>query len=454
MRQSMGRTVLHVAAMAVALAAAAETAGAMTLREAVETALSSNPGMKAAMAGVEAAGSAADVARGAMGPEVDLAESYSRTTNPMYAFGSLLNQERIGQRDFEPARLNDPDPIDNYRTSLELRQPIFAGGRIENEYKKARAGERIKRSDLALAGRRVTMAVIETWLDLRLLDERRAVLEKSLKLAAESARAVADRVEAGMALETALLDAKINEQRTRRELNETIAARATALTALRSLLGAPDDPGIEPVFGEYRPSVAPGTLAELKAKGLATRPEILKARDEVERARADLASARGGFLPEVGLAADYSWNQETLGSGGGESWQVGVVARISLFRGGRNKAAVRAARARLDAAGYMKTEVENGVRLEIEKAHRRLATARRNLDISREEVALARESHRMNRQRYTQGMNTATDLLNSETQLKKAALGLNSAERGLLLAMAALDLAIGGDGLFYEVNDK
>lgn len=58
-------------------------------------------------------------------PNVNASYTFSNTNNPLYAFGSKLNQERISAMDFDPASLNDPKAISNFATKLEVQQPII-----------------------------------------------------------------------------------------------------------------------------------------------------------------------------------------------------------------------------------------------------------------------------------------------------------------------------------------
>ncbi|MGA1199907.1 MAG: TolC family protein, partial [Candidatus Latescibacterota bacterium] len=61
-------------------------------------------------------------------PWVKLTESGIRTNDAVQAFGMRLKQERFTQADFSIVALNDPAPITNFQTQLEIRQPLFLGG--------------------------------------------------------------------------------------------------------------------------------------------------------------------------------------------------------------------------------------------------------------------------------------------------------------------------------------
>lgn len=58
-------------------------------------------------------------------PNVTVSYTGTSTNNPLMAFGSKLNQERIAMMDFDPIKLNRPDNIFNFATKLEVQQPIF-----------------------------------------------------------------------------------------------------------------------------------------------------------------------------------------------------------------------------------------------------------------------------------------------------------------------------------------
>ncbi|MCO7319772.1 TolC family protein, partial [Riemerella anatipestifer] len=58
-------------------------------------------------------------------PNVNLSYTGISTNNPLMAFGSRLNQERVTMMDFDPKKLNNPDNIFNFATKLEVQQPIF-----------------------------------------------------------------------------------------------------------------------------------------------------------------------------------------------------------------------------------------------------------------------------------------------------------------------------------------
>lgn len=442
--KSLSAHLVVISSLAIALIIApAPNSWAMTLNEAIETALENNPGIKSQEAGSNSAQYMSDAARAGLMPELEIAESYTRTNNPMYAFGSLLNQERMEQRDFEPARLNNPDAIDNFQTSIRLRQPLFTGGRLTGEIDRAKSFANASLSSLAKSRQELTAMVIETWLNLNLLKERESVLSDSVKLADENLAIASDRVELGLALQSDILDMTIQRDRTRQELNETVAAIKTTLSVLKSLLGITKESSLTPDFGVYHIPDKATSLKSLQNEAMKSRPDIEAMNERIKMALHGIRIAKSGYLPQVGLAADYSLNQERLGGGDGDSWQFGVTARWNIFNGGKDHARIKAATARLYELKHKKEALKREIEIQVERNHYKLQTAKLNLGISKKHIALAKESLRITRQRFEQGLETGADMLASETQYKKARLNYLTAKNMELVTSSLLDLAIG-----------
>ena len=69
---------------------------ALSLPAAVELALSNNPTMSIADGELAASSAQLMRARSALLPRVDYIESFTRSDNPVFVFGTLLNQRRFG----------------------------------------------------------------------------------------------------------------------------------------------------------------------------------------------------------------------------------------------------------------------------------------------------------------------------------------------------------------------
>src|SRR5215471_19917198 len=89
---------------------------ALTLRQAVDLALRSNPLVAAASAEEKEAEARIREARSGYLPRVQFSESLQRGNNPVFVFSSLLTQHQFSQENFALGALNRPEPLSNYQS--------------------------------------------------------------------------------------------------------------------------------------------------------------------------------------------------------------------------------------------------------------------------------------------------------------------------------------------------
>src|SRR5690242_1923362 len=115
---------------ALAALAPARAAESLSLKDAVRSAWSRHPALRAAGEQAAAARAEADAARHGTLPTLALAVKAVRTDEPLMAFGIRLDQGQVAAADFDPARLDHPDAATAFGAGATLTQPIYAGGRI------------------------------------------------------------------------------------------------------------------------------------------------------------------------------------------------------------------------------------------------------------------------------------------------------------------------------------
>ena len=123
--------------------AAGEASGLppLTLEQAVRTGLEKNPRMSASQFQIDASTARITQALSGLYPRIDFNESFARTNNPAQAFSLKLNQEQITPQDFDPGRLNDPSPINNFASTFSLSMPLYDAGQIRIGVNQAKLGQ-------------------------------------------------------------------------------------------------------------------------------------------------------------------------------------------------------------------------------------------------------------------------------------------------------------------------
>jgi outer membrane protein TolC len=439
----MRRTLLHTLSL-LALAgpglAAADT-GALTLEAAIRQAWANQAGLQAGQAMVEGAQAEAEAQRNLRLPTVTLAAGLTRTDEPMQVFGTRLDQARIAQMDFDPARLNHPDALTGFGATLTVSQPLYAGGRLDAA---RRAGAAMAGSAAASQGRRrqeVALAVDQAYFGVQVAERALAWAEDSLRQARETERFVQARVDQGLMLKSEGARTLAFRAQTEAAVAEATQRVGSARSGLALLLGgeAPEELATPlEAAAETEPAAAGSGAIVSDPSG--SRGDLEAARLQAEAARQGVAAAQGAWKPEVGLNLTAGTARNALDSGG--NWTtVSLGARWTFSFTDSPK--VQAARAGARAAEQNLRWQEQQAGREAAEARRGLEAAKARIEFARQAVAASESVRAMRTARHREGLLPLVDVLDAESALSGARTLLLSSEFDWRLRRAQLALALG-----------
>lgn len=415
----------------------------LTLAEAATIALERHPALRAAEQAAAATAAGIEQARAGFLPRLDFSETLTRGNNPVYAFGSLLNQGRFTAADFALDRLNHPQAITNWRMNLGGSLPLFMGGRTRLGYEQARLGHQAVRHDQARIQQEVLFGVVRAYHGILLAEEARATVETAVRTAEANLAAAAARHEAGVVVASDVLAARVRLAR----LQEEQIAATHQVELSRAVLS--ESMGVAPgrVFRPVGPLPLPPAGAERpeELERLATqhRADLKRLELEERRLALEIQRTKGLFLPTLHLLGNYEINSHGLAADGQDSWSVGLALNWNLFSGGGDRARVAEAQAHYYRLGALKQRLANAIALEVRQAHLALLTARARVAVARQAVGQAEEALRIVRERYQAGLTTIVELLDSETALTAARTGLTRTLYDAAVGQAQLDLSLG-----------
>lgn len=413
----------------------------LTLSRAAALVLQRNPALAAARAGEEAARHGRDEAEAARYPRLTLSEELTGGNNPVYVFGSLLEQGRFGPGNFAVDSLNNPDSLANFRTSVDVRLPLLQRRAISAGIEQAKAGERAAEAQRELAEQQLRFRTVEAYYGLQLARERLRVARSTVDSALAEEKRVADLVEQGVRVRSDLLAAQAQRAEFEQQAIEAAGQEVSALAALNSLLDRP--------LG--RPAALSEALPERKfsdppldvwlAEATRLRPELQQLAAEVEQRRQAWRTARGGWQPGLDLFARYGASLSG-GLDGSADYTVGARLSFDLIdfgrapRVSRTLSQLRLSQARLQQA-------EQSVALEVVQADQQFRAAREKLTVAAAAVRQAEEALRIVRDRHEVGITTITELLRARDALLAAELNRLRARYEQILSYARLLLGAG-----------
>jgi outer membrane protein len=437
----MVRTTLFTLLMTLASwhAAAGES---LTAAAAVAAALENNPLVGAALAEAQASEARADQARGFRLPRVDLSEAFSYTDNPAEVFAMTLNQGRFDMEAFFLGNPNTPDPLDTWMTRLDLELPIYTGGKLSARIRQSNLAATAQQLQYERTREQVTFDTLSAFTNLAKAREHLDLLRSARNTTAEHLRLAEHFAEQGLILRAEVLKASVHLAELDEKVSQASNQGRLAEAALSFHMGADQTTSHTLAPLPPFPPVA-GDVEQWIETALAQRPDLEAARRQTEAGELEEQVARSGFLPEVAVVGHYGLYDDTPFGSNGHSGSIMAVARINLFRGGSDGAAVAAARHQNDANEANIRRFEEGVRLEVLQAWQDLETARVRQHTASTSVDAAREELRIREQRFRQGLDKMIDLLGAQTSLTEAEVRELVARFDAVLAGLRLHLAAG-----------
>lgn len=413
-------------------------AGELTFREAVAVVLEHNHELRALRSSAQAAQAGIGAARGWLLPRLTFEERFLRTTNPGYAFMTKLNQERIEAPDFNPARLNSPDPISDFQTSLTVEQPLYTRkGFIGLEM--SRADARARQEEVLRKEEEVVFRLVQAVVSLRTVRAFAGAADQAVAEAREHARLAEIRHLNGLGqyadvLRAATARSEAEQRKINAEKNVQVARRALGL-----LLGREGDEDVR----EEIP-LLPRRALEEHTRNALSRRDLVSAGIREENARKNIKMAEAGYFPYIGVGGAYAWNDHSrpLGSEG-NNWQVSAFLRWDLFDGGKRE--YERIKAKHEAVGAKEqTEaLRKAAAFEVYEAYLGVDEADRHVELARQGLMSAEEGKRLVRIRYENGLSPLVDLLSVQAGVEQARANLAAREGGGCLAAARLAFVSG-----------
>lgn len=414
----------------------------LTLSEAIATSLAKNPQIAASRSGVNAAAAKITEARSGFFPRVNLSESFQRTTNPMWAFGTKLNQESITQQDFDPARLNNPSPINNYASAITLSWPLFDGGQTWFGTSQAKLAYQAEQMALERTRQEVIGRTVKAYLGLVLAQENVTITNQALATARAHLKMIENRYKKGLVVKSDVLRTQVHIAELEQDRVEATSGVSVARAALCAVMGISMGQPLEPVTPMPKTSVADKKLDAWVKTALAKRPDLKQLDFQEQVTRDQIKKSRAANLPSVNLNGSYEYNSERFDNNA-DNYTIGADITLNLFSGFKYSSQTRQALFRHQQVLDQKRAVQQQIRLQVEQAYYDICSAEKRIDAAKTSVDQAEEAMRIIQNRYKNGLVSIVSLLDAELAVYRARNNYNRALYDHTMARARLAEAEG-----------
>lgn len=421
-----------IAALLLILAGTAE-AQTLSVKEAISLSLEKNHLVRAAGHNVEASRQAIKISNSYYYPALSFEETLAASNAPTQTFMMKLDEGRFSQDDFKIDNLNHPSTWHDFKTSLQLQQPIYVPS-LSSLSRMASLDAQKSELELEQARQNTAFQVFNLYLDVQKSEAQLNAAEKAVADARENMRLATVRTAAGVGLRSDELRARTYQSLVEQQLISASNNQALAKLKLASTIGLPEDSRFE-VSGELEQVPEPVLGEEAVPLALANRADLKQSRTDIEKSDAAIKLANSEYLPSLGAFASYQLNsKETPFAADNDSWMAGVTLKWKLFDGFRRGGERAKAVAGRSAAQEMLESRISDVRYQLKESRLKRVEAGKRLEVARHALLDAEETVRLISKRFENSLTTMLELLDAQSALNQARANLVDTEASYALA--------------------
>jgi outer membrane protein TolC len=438
------------------------SASAVTLdfKACVETALGQNPEMTVSEQRIAQAEAALSEAEASRMPQITASLTGTRSNDAMNVFGMKLGQRQANFGDFgfsefdmtggtpksqllatEPNDLNHPGAHNNFNSRLEVKVPVWNGGKIGSYEDQAQAMIAAARQGDEATQQYLTFNVYQAYEGVHTARAFIEVAQQAVEAAQAYVETTENLVAQGVVVRSELLSANVHLSEAQTQYEQALMEEQIALDSLKMLMAMDEDAEVE--IGARQDITLPEhTAASLSQEAISVNPQLEALRAQTKAKQAAIAASKADKYPSFNLMARGDANDENLGFDSTSYTIAGVVSWKLTDFGVTNNRISRARAEAAEAKASLQSKM-NQTRLAVRKAWRMLKVAEKRVVSNELAVAQAEEAQRLIMKRYKGGIATMTEVLANQAQLDKARADLVKSQYEKNIQKATLRLETG-----------
>jgi outer membrane protein TolC len=415
----------------------------ITLHEAVQLALQHNHTVRIAEYKVDEKQHAKEVARSAYFPSIRNESTFVHLTDTQLIQIRAGGLGTVAGSPVPPASsIIQQGGLDLTISGTQLTQPLTTLLKIRRMNDEAQAELKASQQKTQQIENDVALRVHQLYYKVLIAQVHRAATEARIKASQDLQSERVQQVKYGSTLQENLIESRAQLLQAKQELLTTDLQLSDLKLQLNDAMGLPITTplDLDPDTAEVQPECARETCV---AEALASHPEIIEARNDVEKAKAGVRLAKTDlYVPDVEAFARYSYQDQVpfLARNFGS---FGVHFSYDLFDSGRKRALLRERAAQLSQAKENLARLTDEVELEVQTAYNKLERTQEMRKVSEELLALSTESNRVLHEELARG-----EALSSQADMGTA----QELDARTLLLQSQLDYTQANDEIIHAVG--
>ena len=396
----------------------------LTMETAIKTALENNPDIRMARTLIKKANASVEKTEAVFWPRVTAFSELSTGDAPSAFLFKTIDQREL-PRDID---FNDPGSFTNTEVGIMAGITLYNGGK--NRLEKQLAQKNLAdRTALALQTENDRIAaVIQMFFTALKAREYTVIARTSVQTVEEQLDMMTVRFRGGSVLKSDVLSLKVRLAEAQKNLVESKNTFDTTMTALATLLGY--TPGqsfsLDPDPDSTCKVTFPLSIDQAWALALENRPELHRAKQQIDMARTSVSLAESGYRPRVDLHARWYMDSENFSyHTSKDNYTASLNVAWDLFDGFATRAQIAEAGHELERALEAREKIRMQIYQDVRQAFLQHENAQQRLLVARSSVDMAEESLHIVKKRYDGGAEPITRYL--EAELDRTRAGINKA---------------------------
>jgi len=336
-------------------------------------------------------------------------------------------------------------PVNQFDLAGNAAWEFDIWGKIRRQLESAKASAQASEADLAAARLSAQATLASDYIELRIADEQRHLLEETVDAFKRSLQITENQYHVGVVAKADVITAQTQLGGAQSQLIAVGVTRATLEHAIAVLVGkAPADFALAPAtLGAAVPVVPAGVPSAL----LERRPDVAAAERQMAAANAQVGVTIAGYFPDLTLSGTYGFASDVVSGlvkAPNNFWSLGAAASDTLIDFGARPAQVREARAAYDAAVATYRQTVLGAFQQVEDELAALRILEQQHDVQDATVRSANLAVQLTLNQYRAGTVAYTSVVTAQTVALGDAQTLLGIRQSRLVAGVALIQALGG----------
>lgn len=381
-------------------------------------------------------------------PKINFNEIYMNTDNPLYAFGSILNQRILTNQNagyyFSPSFLNNPGMIHNYESNIQIEQPIFEGGKIYLGYKRALLHKNALKNNLNETRQKVLFNVAKAYYSADFAYKYVRLMKNMVKTMRVYKKTSKNLYKEGQVVSSDVLRAKVQLASMKEKLLNAKKNYKLARYYLNIMIGLPIDT-------KYRLSsqLAFDTdfrfknIKYLQKEAFLHRPDFRALILNKKNMSLGITEAEGKFLPKIAASYNYYSNGPTLNTKDAYSYNFMIMLHLNIFSGLYDYNNLEKSKTSYNTISEYEGLLKNKIELQVRKAYLKYKTDVESSKVAKLAVLNAGKTLKITSNRYKAGITTLINLDKTLDEFKQSKLNYINALYKLSLDRYYIKLVTG-----------